>query len=62
MKNNLVSTQYNETPVYVEGVVRVTGAVLDTRRQEYRGGDLVPTDDGDLLVDELDSDPTTGGD
>ena len=62
MKNGLVSKRYDDTPVYVEDVIRMTGAVLDTRRQESRGGDSFPADDLDLLEAELDSDPTTGGD
>ena len=36
--------------------------VLEKIKHESRGGDSVPADDGDLLMDELDSDPTTGGD
>ena len=61
MKNGLKSKRYDETPVHVADVIRMTGAVLEERRQESRGGDSVPADD-DLLVDELDIDSTAGGD
>ena len=44
--------------MYVEDVVRMTGTVLEKRRKESQNGDSAPTVDGDLLADELDSDPT----
>ena len=62
MKGCLVARRYDETPVHVADVIRMTGAVLEKRRQESRGGDSIPADDGNLLVDELDSDPMTGSD
>ena len=45
----------------VADLIRMTGAVLEKRRQESRGGDSVPADD-DLPVDELDIDSTAGCD
>ena len=59
MKNGLMSKRYDETPVNVADVIRMTGAVLKEKRQESRGGDLVPTDN-DLLVHELEIDSTAG--
>ena len=48
--------------MHVADVICMTGAVLDSKRQESHDGDSLPDDDGDLLVDELDTDSTTGGD
>ena len=39
----------------------MTGVIIEKRRQEFRSGDSVPAEDGDLLGDELNSDPMTGG-
>ena len=51
MKNVLCLSQYDETPVHVADVIRMTGAVLEKRRQESCGGDSI------LIID-----PTTGSD
>ena len=51
LKGCLATRWFDLTLVYVENVVR----------KESRGWDSVQADDGDLLVDESDSAPTTGG-
>ena len=61
MKGGLFAKRFDGTPVNVDDVVRMTGVVLDSRRKEAPGGDSVPSDDGDLPMDQLFSDPTTGG-
>ena len=57
IKGGQVAKRYD-----VDVIVWMKGAVPEKRRQESRGGDSIPADDGDLLIDEIDSDSTTGGD
>ena len=57
-----MAKRYDETPVHVADVILMTGEVLEKRRQESRGGESLPADDSDLLVAELDTDSTAGGD
>ena len=58
IKGGLVARRFDEDPVYFKDIARMTGAVLDKRRKGPRRWDSVPTEDGDLLANELDSDPT----
>ena len=62
MKGGLVAKRYNETPVHVADVIRTTGAILEKRRLESRGGDSLPADDSDLPVAELNTYSTAGVD
>ena len=56
-----MARRYDETQMYADDVFRMAGSVYEKKRQESRGGDSVPTGGGNLLADELDADPMTGG-